>query len=113
MRAEPRPATLLYDTSIGRSPRSSKLGQLKAKAAEHVATFRAPSASNPVLTEVARRLVEAYQPERIYLFRSVARGDAGPDSDYDLLVVVPDEAPSERRPSRRASEVLWGTGVAR
>lgn len=52
------------------------------------------------------------QPLRIYLFGSVARGDAGPHSDYDLLLVVPDDAPPDRRRSRMAYEVLWGTGVA-
>lgn len=51
----------------------------------------------PKLAEIVRRLVAAYQPERIYLFGSVARGDNGPDSDYDLLVIVPDEASPERR----------------
>jgi len=65
-----------------------------------------------VLTEIVRRLVDAYQPERIYLFGSKARGDAGLDSDYDLMVVVPDDAPPERRRSRLAYEVLWGTGTA-
>ena len=64
-----------------------------------------------VLAEVVRRLVEAYQPCQIYLFGSKARGDAAPDSDYDLLVVVPDDAPPERRRSRLAYEVLWGTGT--
>jgi hypothetical protein len=64
------------------------------------------------LAEIVRRLVEAYQPERIYLFGSKARGDAGLDSDYDLMVVVPDDAPPERRRSRLAYEVLWGTGTA-
>ncbi len=59
-------------------------------AVEHANIFRPPAASDPVLAEVFRRLVEAYRPERIYLFGSVARGDPGPDSDYDLLVVVPD-----------------------
>ena len=58
------------------------------------------------------RLLEAYQPERIYLFGSKARGDAGPDSDYDLMIVVPDEAPPERGRSRLAYEVLWETGFA-
>jgi predicted nucleotidyltransferase len=53
--------------------------------------------NDPLLAEIVRRLVEAYQPERIYLFGSKARGDAGPDSDYDLMVVVPDSAPPERR----------------
>ena len=67
---------------------------------------------DPVLAEVVRRLREAYRPVRIYLFGSKARGDAGPDSDYDLLVVVPDDAPPERRTSRLAYLVLWGTGTA-
>ena len=67
---------------------------------------------DPKLAEIVRRLVEAYEPERIYLFGSEARGDAGPDSDLDLLVVVPNEAPPERKRSRLAYERLWGTGVA-
>ena len=70
------------------------------------------AAADPRLAEIVRRLVEAYRPERIYLFGSHARGEAGPDSDYDLLVVVPDDAPPERRRSRLAYEVLWGVGTA-
>jgi len=65
-----------------------------------------------VLSEIVRRLIEAYQPERIYLFGSKARDEGNPDSDYDLLMVVPDEAPPERRRSRLAYERLWGTGAA-
>ena len=64
------------------------------------------------LREIVHRLVKAYHPERVYLFGSHARGEAGPDSDYDLLVVVPDSAPPERQRSRLAYEVLWGTGQA-
>lgn len=79
---------------------------------ERTTIFRTPTAGDPVLAQVVCRLVEAYCPERIYLFGSVARGDAGPDSDYDLLVVVPDDAPSKRRRSRLAYEVLRGTGTA-
>lgn len=67
---------------------------------------------DPTLAEVVRRLVEAYVPERVYLFGSKARGDVGPDSDYDLMVIVPDDAPAERRRSRLAYQVLWGTGAA-
>ena len=74
--------------------------------------FATPTAGDPVLAEVLGRLVAAYRPECVYLFGSVARGDAGPDSDYDLLVVVPDDAPPERRRSRLAYEVLRGTGTA-
>lgn len=64
------------------------------------------------MTEVLRRLIAAYQPERIYLFGSTARGDAGPDSDYDLMVIVPDDAPPDRRRAHLAYQRLWGTGTA-
>lgn len=67
---------------------------------------------DPKLREVVRRIVAAYQPQRVYLFGSIARGDADPDSDYDLLVVVPDDAALARRRSRLAYETLRGTGVA-
>lgn len=67
---------------------------------------------DPKLAEIVRRLVDAYRPERIYLFGSVARGETGPDSDYDLLVVVPDEAPPERKGSKLAYQALCGTGTA-
>ncbi len=37
-----------------------------------------------------------YQPHRIYLFGTKARGDAGPDSDFDILIVVSDSATAAR-----------------
>ena len=67
---------------------------------------------DPVLADVVRRLAEAYDPLAIYLFGSKARGEAGPDSDYDLMLIVPDDSPPERRRSRLAYERLWGTGCA-
>jgi predicted nucleotidyltransferase len=81
-------------------------------AVERATIFKTPAAEDAALAEAVRRLVDAYQPERIYLFGSVARGDAGADSDYDLLVVVPDDAPPERHRSRLAYEALRGTGTA-
>ncbi len=40
-----------------------------------------------VLDEVVRRIVEVARPERIVLFGSAARGQVGPNSDLDLLVI--------------------------
>ena len=68
--------------------------------------------SDPALVRIIRVLVSAYEPEQIFLFGSRARGDAGPDSDYDLLLVVPDHALPERKRSKLAYRVLWGTGTA-
>ena len=48
------------------------------------------------LDEIVRQIVERADPVAIYLFGSRARGDAVEDSDYDLLVVVPDDARKER-----------------
>jgi len=36
----------------------------------------------------ARRIVERFHPERVILFGSHARVNAGPDSDVDILVVM-------------------------
>src|SRR5262245_46557102 len=64
------------------------------------------------LARIIGRLIEAYEPERIYLFGSKARGDYGAGSDFDVLVVVPNTAPPHRKRSRLAYEVLRGTGIA-
>lgn len=37
------------------------------------------------------RISSSWRPREIWLFGSRARGTAGADSDWDLLVVVPDE----------------------
>ena len=58
--------------------------------------------TDPILDEIVERLVAAYQPQRIYLFGSKARGDAGPDSDYDLMVIVNGDAPLDHRRSQLA-----------
>ena len=40
-----------------------------------------------ILSDIVRRVVEAAQPDKIVLFGSAARGEMGPDSDIDLLVI--------------------------
>ena len=67
---------------------------------------------DPKLAEIVRRLVEAYQPERIYLFGSRARGDARPESDYDLLMLVREVAEPLYRLSQQAHSLVWDLGVA-
>jgi predicted nucleotidyltransferase len=79
---------------------------------DQIENFKPPSADDPVLSEVVRRLSEVYHPLRIYLFGSAARGDAGPDSDYDLMVILPDEAPPHLRRGKPGYRALRGIGVA-
>lgn len=68
---------------------------------------------NPVVGEMVQRLVAAFSPERIYLFGSQARGEAGPDSDYDLLVVVRTSTLPRYRRDRAAFEALLGVGASK
>jgi predicted nucleotidyltransferase len=42
-----------------------------------------------VLDDILHRIVRVAAPERIILFGSAARGETGPNSDYDLLVIKP------------------------
>ena len=60
--------------------------------------------------EIVRRLVEAVQPDRIILFGSRARGDAGLDSDLDLLIVKDSDVPRHRR-TIPAYNALTGLGI--
>ena len=57
------------------------------------------------------RIVPAMNPEAVYLFGSRARGDFREDSDYDLLVIVPDATPRDRRTLNYAYAAKSGTGV--
>ena len=44
---------------------------------------------NRAIKTMVRRIVRDFHPDRVILFGSYARGEAGPDSDVDLLVVMP------------------------
>ncbi len=72
-----------------------------------------PTTTSPVLGEMVRRLVELYRPEKIYLFGSVARGEATADSDYDLMIVVPDTSAPARKQNRAGYRALREIGVPR
>ena len=63
------------------------------------------------LGQAVERLVGALRPKAIYLFGSQARGEAGPDSDFDLMIVVPGNDRTRTDPGR-PYEILRGTGLA-
>ena len=50
-------------------------------------------------------VVRLVQPLRVVVFGSVARGEARPDSDLDLLVVMPDGSPRSATARRLYGEV--------
>lgn len=68
---------------------------------------------HPVVAEMLRRLTQAFQPDRIYLFGSQARGEATGDSDYDLLMVLKESSLPRYRREQAAFRVLVGVGAAK
>lgn len=68
--------------------------------------------SEATLMELVRRMVETVRPRRIILFGSAARGQMGPDSDLDFLVVMPDGT-HRRHTAETIYRQLTGTGIAK
>lgn len=58
-------------------------------AVRRIRPYRPRKVTPRLLRTMVRRLVRQFDPEQIILFGSHARGTAGPDSDVDLLVVMP------------------------
>jgi predicted nucleotidyltransferase len=50
-----------------------------------------------IIVEIIRRIVRVVDPMKVILFGSRARGDARPDSDFDLLVVRESDNPRHER----------------
>jgi predicted nucleotidyltransferase len=73
---------------------------LEAAGAKEVHVFGSGSMdppNNDLIGDIVRRIVETAQPEKIILFGSRARGDARPNSDFDVLVIKKSSEPSYRR----------------
>jgi len=58
--------------------------------------------------DLLRRVVARLDPRRVILLGSQARGDAAAESDWDLLIVLDDDAPAERLDWRALHEARRG-----
>jgi predicted nucleotidyltransferase len=58
---------------------------------------RLASLNDDFVQDIVQRIVETAQPDKVILFGSRARGNARPDSDFDLLVIKDSEEPGYRR----------------
>jgi predicted nucleotidyltransferase len=65
-----------------------------------------------IIAEMVRWIVEGFDSHKIVLFGSYARGLAGPDSDVDLLVVMPVQE-SRRQQTVAIRTALSGMGLAK
>jgi predicted nucleotidyltransferase len=62
------------------------------------------------INQLVKDIVETVQPLKVILFGSVVRGDLTPDSDIDVLVVMPNGA-HRRRTAQLLYQEISGLGV--
>jgi hypothetical protein len=67
---------------------------------------------NAALAFLRDRLVAELRPLSIWFFGSRARGEARPDSDFDLLVVLPDGLPEESYSHSEVAAPVLACGLA-
>lgn len=65
-----------------------------------------------LLNAITERIVATVQPRRIVLFGSAAEGRMGPDSDIDLLIIMPDGV-HRRNTARVIYRKLSGMGFSK
>ena len=63
------------------------------------------NSSAKLIEEMVKRIVSQFQPDKIILFGSHSRGEAGKESDVDLLVVMPVKG------SKRSAAVQIGVAL--
>jgi hypothetical protein len=110
IRARPEHRDLLQAVAeLLRSGKGMVVRRLLADASSRpVGPFKDEAAALAFLRD---RLVLALKPLAIWQFGSRARGDAEPDSDFDLLVVLPDGLPTEYYSAHQAAEPVAGCGL--
>jgi len=71
-----------------------------------------PEPNPKLLQELVRRIVEVARPTRIILFGSAARGQMGPHSDLDVMIIVREGAEISRIEDELLRK-MWGLGAAK
>jgi len=82
------------------------------KVEQDVSGGEARPAAAEMLPVIIDRIVRGFQPERIILFGSHARGEAGQHSDIDLLVVLP-EVTDKRKAAVAIAQALGDLTVSK
>ena len=69
------------------------------------------SEDEPRLPGLVSACKSELQASEVWLFGSRARGDARPESDWDILVVIPDDAPAAVEAMRSLWEIRRASGM--
>lgn len=118
MQVADRPATYRKVRGVPANAAKGKLGSreseeermpLRRDRDQGVGTITGTKINRKYLAEIVRRILTVTEPEKIILFGSAARGEMGPDSDLDILVVTP--CKHRRNTAREIRSALFGIGI--
>jgi uncharacterized protein len=116
----PSPVTSVRVAPENRDILKRVVALLNAGRADHLRRLLEDTGKAPVgpyrsaeaaVTDTVHRLVAQLDPDEVWLFGSRARGDHRPDSDIDLLVVLPDGLPPGGYTLQAARRPLLGGGA--
>lgn len=66
---------------------------------------------HPLPSAATDALAEHYDPDEMWLFGSRANGTAGEESDWDVLLLLPDDADKSRRSAILGNDILERAGI--
>src|SRR5438477_7368597 len=81
----------MYASTLSNSGQAPHLHPSTVPGGDEVTSMQriaTPATTAAHIVRMVKRIVNKFHPQQIILFGSHARGDAGPDSDVDLLVVM-------------------------
>lgn len=108
-KAEHRAILQAVADMLRKGEEASVLQMLSDISSRSVGPFRNEEAAIAFLRD---RLVTVLRPRMIWFFGSRGRGDNSPDSDFDLLVVMPDGLSSKEYSHRAAAAPISACGLA-
>src|SRR5438105_7638386 len=82
----------MYASTLSNSGQAPRLHPSTVPGGDEVTSMpriATPATTAAHIVRMVRRIVKKFHPQQVILFGSHARGDAGPDSDIDLLIVMP------------------------
>jgi len=111
IRAAPQHRAILQAVAdmLRKGEEAAVLRLLSDISARSIGPFRDEEAAIAFLRD---RLVTALRPRMVWLFGSRGRGDNQPDSDFDLLVVMPDDLPPKSYSHRAVAAPISACGLA-
>jgi predicted nucleotidyltransferase len=93
------------------TPAEEAKGRAWYPSRKHTMETTAPAIDLQPLEPLLERIVARLCPEEIWLFGSRAEGRARPDSDYDLLLVMPDDSPGDHLDVVSAWTLVQGSDI--